>query len=82
VGRILREQAQGCGVTIVSAIHDLSVALLADRLIVMGPRGLVGHGTLHEALQGEWLSKAFGTSIQIIRHGGAYLWQPRLGGPG
>lgn len=79
VTHILREQAHGCAVTIVSAIHDLSLALMADRLIVMGQRGLVGHGTVEEALEGNWLSRAFGTPIRIIRHEGSCLWQPHPG---
>lgn len=78
IGRILREQAHGCGVTILSAIHDLSLALTADRLLVMGPHGLIGHGSVREALEGDWLSQAFGTPIQIIEQDGGYLWQPRL----
>ena len=79
VAHILRQQAHGCAVTIVSAIHDLSLALLADRLIVMGPHGLVGHGSVEEALENNWLSQAFGTSIRIIRHEGICLWQPHPG---
>jgi iron complex transport system ATP-binding protein len=82
VVRLLREQAHGCAVTIISAIHDLSLALMADRLIVMGRYGLVGHGTVEDALEGNWLSQAFGTSIKIIRHEGACLWQPHLGASG
>jgi len=78
IGRILRDQAQGCGVTILSAIHDLSLALTADRLLVMGARGLIGHGSVREALEGDWLSQAFGTPIEIIEQEGGYLWQPRL----
>ena len=38
--RLLREQARGGGVSVVSAIHDLSLALAADRIIVLGYRGL------------------------------------------
>jgi iron complex transport system ATP-binding protein len=79
VGRLLREQAHGCGVTIVSAIHDLSMALMADRLLVMGRTGFIGHGTAREAVQGDWLSRAFETPIKIIHSGDAYLWQPHLG---
>ena len=78
VSRILREQAHACGVTIISAIHDLSMALMSDRLIVMGRRGLVGHGTVEEALQGDWLSQSFGTPVKIIRHDGVCLWQPQI----
>jgi len=77
--RLLRAQAQGCGATVVSAIHDLSLALMADRLLVLGPQGLVGHGTPEQALAGDWLSLAFGKSIKIIRSGAGYAWQPQLG---
>lgn len=79
VVQLLRQQSHCCGVTIVSAIHDLSLALMADRVLVMGQRGPVGHGTVAEALDGDWLSHAFGTSISIVRHAGAYLWQPHFG---
>jgi iron complex transport system ATP-binding protein len=78
VGRLLREQTGGCGVTVVSAIHDLSLALMADRVIVMGRRGIVGHGSVHEALAGDWLSEAFGTPIRIARLDGEYVWQPHV----
>jgi cobalamin transport system ATP-binding protein len=77
IARILREQARHAQGTVVSAIHELSLALMADELIVMGPRTLVGHGTVVEALDGDWLSLAFGTDINIVRYDSAYLWQPR-----
>jgi len=78
VARILREQARGCAVCVVSAIHDLSLALTADRLIVLGAPGLIGHGTVREALQGDWLSTAFHTRIDIVEVAGAHLWRPTL----
>jgi iron complex transport system ATP-binding protein len=78
IARILRDQAHGCGVCVVSAIHDLSLALTADRLIVLGADGVVGHGTVREALAGDWLSVAFRTHIDIIEHGGAHLWRPAV----
>ena len=76
--RLLREQAHGCGVCVVSAIHDLSLALAADRLIVIGERGLVGQGTVHDALAGDWLSTAFNTRVDIVEHQGSHLWRPVL----
>jgi iron complex transport system ATP-binding protein len=79
--RLLREQAQGCGVSVVSAIHDLSLALAADRIIVLGYRGLVGHGSIAEALAGDWLSAAFETPVNVIEHRGAHLWRPSLEAP-
>ncbi len=78
VARLLREQAHGRGVSVVSAIHDLSLALTADRLIVLGYRGVIGHGTIREALAGDWLSMAFETRVNVIEHQGVYLWRPAL----
>jgi iron complex transport system ATP-binding protein len=78
VARLLREQAHGCGVCVVSAIHDLSLALAADRLIVLGQQRVIGHGSVAEALAGDWLSAAFRTRVDIVEHGGAHLWRPAL----
>jgi iron complex transport system ATP-binding protein len=76
--RLLRDQAHGCGVCVVSAIHDLSLALAADRLVVIGERGLIGQGTVSEALAGDWLSLAFNTRVDIVEHQGSHLWRPVL----
>ncbi|HSN31680.1 MAG TPA: ABC transporter ATP-binding protein [Ideonella sp.] len=78
IARLLRQQAHGCGVAIVSAIHDLSLALTADRLVVLGEDGLVGHGSVREALAGDWLSHAFRTRVDVVEHGGVYLWRPAV----
>lgn len=76
--RLLREQAHKAQVCVVSAIHDLSLALAADRLIVMGRGGLVGHGSLSDALAGDWLSTAFETRIDIVDCKGTPLWRPTV----
>jgi ABC-type cobalamin/Fe3+-siderophores transport system ATPase subunit len=68
-------------VSVVSAIHDLSLALTADRLIVLGPRGIVGHGTVREALAGDWLSIAFETQVNVVEHQGVHQWRPSLEAP-
>ena len=78
VARLLRDQARRCGVSVVSAIHDLSLALTADRVIVLGHSGVVGHGTVSEALEGDWLSVAFETRVDIVEHQGVHLWRPAL----
>jgi iron complex transport system ATP-binding protein len=78
VARLLREQAHRCGVSVVSAIHDLSLALTADRLIVLGHRGVIGHGSIRDALDGDWLSSAFETRVNIVEHEGVHLWRPAL----
>jgi iron complex transport system ATP-binding protein len=81
IARLLLAQARGCGVCVVSAIHDLSLALTADRLIVLGRGAVIGHGTVREALAGDWLSAAFRTRVEIVEHDGAHLWRPRLDAP-
>jgi len=78
ITRILRQQARHCGATIVSAIHDMSLALMADEIIVMGAHGLVGQGSVNKALEEDWLSRAFGTPMKVVRSGSSYLWQPQL----
>ena len=78
VARLLREQAYGRGVCVVSAIQDLSLALAADRLVVLGHQGIVGHGTIREALAGDWLSAAFQTPVNIVEHHGVHLWRPAV----
>jgi len=78
IARLLREQAYTGGVCVVSAIHDLSLALTADRLIVLGQQGLIGHGTVREALEGDWLSAAFQTRVNIVDHHGVHLWRPAV----
>jgi len=80
VVRLLRAQAQGCGVAVLSAIHDLSLALTADRLIVLAEDGLVGQGTVREALRADWLSQAFRRRIDVVDHLGAWLWRPAVDG--
>jgi iron complex transport system ATP-binding protein len=81
VARLLREQAHRCGVGVVSAIHDLSLALTADRVIVLGHRGVIGHGSIREALAGDWLSSAFETRVNVVEHEGVHLWRPALDAP-
>ena len=50
-----------CGVSVVSAIHDLSLALTADRVIVLGHsrHRRPWHGA--RSAEGDWLSAAFET---------------------
>jgi iron complex transport system ATP-binding protein len=82
VARLLREQAHRGGVSVLSAIHDLSLALTADRVIVLGHRGVIGHGSVRDALSGDWLSAAFETRVNIVEHHGVHLWRPAVEAPG
>jgi iron complex transport system ATP-binding protein len=78
VARLLREQAHRAEVCVVSAIHDLSLALTADRIVVLGHRGVIGHGTIPDALAGDWLSVAFETRVNVVEYQGVHLWRPAL----
>lgn len=78
VARLLRRLARERDITVVSVIHDLSLALAADRVVVLGDGRVVGHGTPRDALQGDWLTRAFGRRIEIIEHDRQPLWKPRL----
>ena len=78
IARVLREQAHRCGVSVLTAIHDLSLALTADRVIVLGNRGIIGHGSIRDALAGDWLSTAFETPVQVVDYQGVHLWRPSL----
>jgi iron complex transport system ATP-binding protein len=78
IARLLRSEARDRGVCVVSAIHDLSLALAADRVIVLSEAGVIGNGSVNDALNGDWLSKAFNTAIDIVMVGDTPLWRPRL----
>ena len=78
VALLMKRQAREQGVCVVSAIHELSIALAADRLIVVKDGMIIGHGSVNEALSGDWLSAAFGTPIEIVQMQGAFLWCPKL----
>jgi iron complex transport system ATP-binding protein len=75
--RLLQRQAKA-GVTVVSVLHDLPLALLADRLVVMergriraeGPRG---DAALHRALV-----EVFEGAIRIERSGTNWVAVPHL----
>jgi iron complex transport system ATP-binding protein len=79
VAQLLRRLARERDVAVISVIHDLSLALAADRLIVLGDGQVIGDGTPREALQGDWLTRAFGARIDIIEHQRQPLWKPQLG---
>jgi iron complex transport system ATP-binding protein len=74
---ILCAEAHARQAAVVAVVHDLSLALMADRLVVLGERGLIGEGSVQEVLAGEWLSIAFGTPITVLQVDGMHLWQPR-----
>ncbi len=82
VARLLREQAQRCGVSVVSAIHDLSLALTADRVIVLG-HSAASSATARYAKRSRATGcrSAFETRVNIVEHQGVHLWRPALDVP-
>jgi iron complex transport system ATP-binding protein len=58
--------------------HQEDVARLLRELIVLGHRGVIGHGTVRDALAGDWLSAAFETPVHVVDHQGVHLWRPAL----
>jgi len=75
------EQAAGNAAVGVSADPRLSLAMSADDLIVLGPSQGIGHGTVREALLGDWLSAAFQTPVHVSTYtgdtGGDHRWRSR-----
>jgi iron complex transport system ATP-binding protein len=59
------------GLTIVSVVHDLTLAgQFADHLALMDRGRLVAHGTASEVLTPDVLRPAFGAAVRVIRHAG------------
>ena len=75
--RLLRRQAQA-GTIVVSVLHDLSIALLADRLVVM-ERGRVRHeGAADDPVSHAALTEVFGGAIRIEKLGTRWIAVPHL----
>jgi iron complex transport system ATP-binding protein len=65
VDRMRRE----CGLTVLSAMHDLTLAgLYADRLALLHEGRLVAEGTPAEVLRAEVLSEFYGVSVRVYAH--------------
>jgi iron complex transport system ATP-binding protein len=77
LARLLRRQARA-GTAVVSVLHDLSLALFADTLVLMADGQVRAEGpsaepTLHEALRG-----VFGGAIRVERLGARFVAIPDL----
>ena len=76
--RLLRAQVER-RTAVVSVLHDLSLALLADRLVVMAAGRVVAHGdagdpTLHAALV-----DVFGGAVRVLSLDDRWIVVPHLG---
>jgi iron complex transport system ATP-binding protein len=75
--RRMRELGRHC--TVVSVLHDLSLALAADRLVVLAAGRVRSTGTRDDPAVHAALREVFGGAIRIERLGDEWLALPDLG---
>ena len=63
--RLLRQQAER-GTTVVSVLHDLPLALMADRLVIMQDGRIRSSGAVHDAEVRRALVDVFGAAIRVV----------------
>ena len=66
------------GTTVVSVLHELSFALLADELVVMKAGRIVHHGACTDPATHAALEAVFDQRIQVRELDGMYLATPRI----
>jgi iron complex transport system ATP-binding protein len=57
------------GKTVVSVLHDVNVALLADEVAVLTPDGLTHHGNTADPATHQAMAAAFEHSFEVLQHG-------------
>ncbi|MEY2654229.1 MAG: hypothetical protein RLZZ524_1257, partial [Pseudomonadota bacterium] len=67
--------------TVVSVLHDLSLALAADRLVVLAAGRVRAAGARDDPAVHAALREVFGGAIRIERLGDEWLALPDLGSP-
>ena len=75
--RLLQRQARA-GITVISVLHDLSLALLADRLVVMDRGCIRAEGSRDDPALHATLIDVFGGAIRIERFGSRWITIPNL----
>jgi iron complex transport system ATP-binding protein len=76
--RLVRQQVRG-GTTVVSVLHDLSFALLADRLVVMDGGRIRVEGARDDPALHAALVEVFGGAIRIAQFESRWIAIPHLG---
>jgi len=66
------------GRTVVSVLHDLPLALMADRLVVMADGRVQAQGSRDDAALHDNLVQVFGGAIRIARAGASWMVVPQL----
>jgi len=74
----LVDELRGDGLTIVSTMHDLTLAgQYADRLVLMHQGAIVTEGTPHEVLSEHAIASLYGASVRVVREGEDVFVLPR-----
>jgi iron complex transport system ATP-binding protein len=76
--RLVRQQVHG-GATVVSVLHDLSFALVADRLVVMDAGRIRAEGARDDPALHASLVEVFGGAIRIAQFESRWIAIPDLG---
>ena len=76
--RLLRAQVER-GTAIVSVLHDLSLALLADRLVVMAAGRVVADGDAGDPALHAALVDVFGGAVRVLSIDDRWIVVPHLG---
>lgn len=77
VAQVLRREATQ-GRCIISVLHELPLALAADRLAVMTQGRLLAEGAADDAVVHRALEEVFDQALAVIRHDGRWTAVPRL----
>ncbi|MBC8058740.1 MAG: ABC transporter ATP-binding protein [Rhizobiales bacterium] len=75
--RLMRRRVVA-GTQVVSVLHDLSLALLADRLVVMQAGRIIAHGGRDDAALHAALIEVFGGAIRIVEVASRWLAVPHM----
>jgi iron complex transport system ATP-binding protein len=78
--RLLQQLAHGDGLAVASVLHDLSLALQADRLLVMERGRVAADGTCDDPQVQQALVRVFAHAIRIERLQGRWVAVPELEG--
>lgn len=68
------------GTTVVSVLHEVSMALQADHLLVMVQGGIAHHGACADAVTHRALESVFDQRISVQAVGGVYMAIPQITG--
>ena len=64
--RLLRERNLRTGLTVILVLHDLNLAArFSDRIVLLGPNGLVDDGPPAHVITPDNLQNAFGLSAKV-----------------